>query len=115
MSRLLAAFQVLAQLAGFFALAVPTNLACCAGAVEAHGEACCKSASFDALARSCCEGGGSQVAMSSDRPQTPPPVVSLAFPLPSEPASAQLVRFATNDRVVPPDGGLFTLHSALLL
>lgn len=115
MSRLIASFQVLALVVGLFALTVPAGLACCAGAVDAHGPACCDSAAFDALARSCCQGDGEELTLSPQRPQASPPLAATALPTTAASAPTRLLRVARATAALAPCRGLFTLNSALLL
>ena len=114
MRRLIAALQAALVLAGLLLLAMPVGLACCAGLIDAHGGDCCEAAMTDAMARSCCEGGESALAKRPNH-QAPPPAPALAA-LPVAPWSGSLaLPLEAVGTQRPPDGGLFTLHSVLLL
>ncbi len=115
MRRLTATLQATLVLAGLLLLAMPAGLACCAGIVDVHGGDCCESAIADAMARECCEGGETAIG---ERPEHrgAPPVLAIS-PLPAALRSSAGLRVAdvTASAQFPPDGGLFRLHSALLL
>lgn len=116
MNRLVAAFQSIVLLAGLLVLAVPADLACCAGVAEVHGPSCCESADTNALAESCCAGDQGPLALRSEPPLAPLPPVVVALP----PAAvlqpvARLPQLDETTHAFPPDGGLFTLHSAFLI
>lgn len=113
--RLIAALQAALVLSGLLLLAMPVGLACCAGLVDAHGGDCCEAAMADAMARSCCEGGESALAKRPDHQAPPPALAVAALPVAPWPDSLPAPAVGAVGTQRPPDGGLFTLHSALLL
>ncbi len=115
MRRLLAALQSALVLGGLLLLAVPVGLGCCADLIDPHGGDCCEAAITDAMARSCCEGGDAALSKPPDH-QTPRPILAAAA-IPVEPraVSGPTPAIEVVGAQRPPDGGLFTLHSALLL
>ncbi len=116
MRRLIAALQTTVLLAGFLVLAVPADLACCAGVAEVHGPSCCESAYMDAVAESCCAGDQVPPARLAEPQLSPPPLVSVTLPpAPVLHSVARLPQLGRTADSFPPDGGLFTLHAAFLI
>lgn len=114
MNRLVAALQATFLLAGLLILAVPADLACCAGMAEMHGPGCCEAAKIDAVARSCCRGGAAITARTD--PPTPPPSPTVLPPPATLYAAGRPPRPGeTATGPLPPGRYLFTLHASLLL
>jgi hypothetical protein len=115
MSRLIAALQGAFLVCGLLALAIPADVACCAGAMKIHGADCCASATTDRRASSCCEGDGSATTLRSENP-APRFAIALSLLPDSLHASAPLSppeEAASN--LPPPARRPFRLHAPLLL
>ena len=115
MRCLIAAVQATLVLAGLLLLAMPAGLACCADILELHGEDCCESASGDAMARSCCEGGETAIGGRSAHQGAPPALAIFQLPAARWANAQPRAGGEALSTQLPPDRDAYALHSVLLL